>query len=231
MSLFYQPLIPEGTTHLDAEESKHCIRVLRKSKGDPIRVTDGAGFFYDAIIVNPDPQKCTFQITSKTPEETRNFTIHIAISPTKNPDRMEWFVEKSVEIGIDKITFVNCKNTERPYLKTDRIQKVSVSAMKQSIKAKATEIQGITSISDIIRHASEVHKFIAFVDSSNPNHLKNFVEKNSSYLILIGPEGDFTKEELQLAMENDFQKVSLGNSRLRTETAGVAACHIFNLFQ
>lgn len=231
MNLFYQPLIPEGTTHLDAEESKHCVRVLRKSKGDAIQLTDGTGFFYDAVIVNPDPQKCTFAITSKTPAETRDFTVHIAISPTKSPDRIEWFVEKSVEIGVDKITFINCKNTERPYLKTDRVQKVSVSAMKQSIKAKAAEIQGITSVSDVIRQANEAHRFIAFVDASNPNHLKDLVVKNSSYLVLIGPEGDFTKEELQLAMENGFQKVSLGNSRLRTETAGVAACHIINLFQ
>jgi len=229
MNLFYQPLIQEGVTHLDSEESKHCVRVLRKSKGDTIRVTDGKGFFYDAIITTPDAHQCGFEITTTIPSLTKNFSIHLAISPTKNADRIEWFVEKAVEIGVDKISFIQCKNTERPYVKLDRMEKVCVSAMKQSIKSQIPELQGIVSISDVINTASEHQKFIAFVDHANPDNLKDIVDKNTSYLILIGPEGDFTKEELALAMQKGFRKVSLGNSRLRTETAGIAACHIFNL--
>lgn len=231
MNLFYQPLISDGITYLDSEESKHCVRVLRKTKGDLLRLTDGNGFFYDAIITNADAQKCIFEITAKIPEAPRPFSIHIAISPTKNTDRLEWFVEKAVEIGIDKITFIQCKNTERPYLKLDRMEKVAVSAMKQSIKATIPVLNGLTSITDVIAKASELHKFIAYVDHTNPDHLKNLIVKESSYLILIGPEGDFTKEELAQAQQKNFQKVSLGNSRLRTETAGMAACHMFNLFQ
>lgn len=228
MNQFYQPLIQEGIFYLNEEESKHCVRVLRKAKGDKIRLTDGKGFFYDALITKPDTKQCEFEITEKIPEQVRPFTVHIAISPTKNADRMEWFVEKAVEIGVAKITFIECKNTERSNLKLERIEKVALSAMKQSLKASYPVIQGLTKLTDFLKTSSEDQKFVAYVDQSNPYHLKNLV-KPSSTLVLIGPEGDFTHQELIFAIEAGFIKVSLGNSRLRTETAGLVACSILNL--
>jgi 16S rRNA (uracil1498-N3)-methyltransferase len=229
VNLFYQPLIPEGIFHLDAEESKHCVRVLRKLKGDVIKVTDGKGFFYDALITKPDSQQCVFEIHEKIQESSRNYFIHIAISPTKNTDRLEWFVEKAVEIGVDKITFIECKNTERPYLKLERMEKVAISAMKQSLKASIPVLKGLSKFSSAIKEADEKTKLIAFVDPSNPSHLKDVAKPASSYLILIGPEGDFSQQELRQCIEAGFIKVSLGPSRLRTETAGIAACHTLNL--
>jgi len=173
--------------------------------------------------------QCTFILTEKTPEVKKDFFIHIAISPTKNAERIEWFVEKAVEFGVDKISFAECKNTERPYLKQDRLEKIAISAMKQSLKASVPVIESLSRFAGIVKSRNEEQAFIAYVDQSNPDHLQHVIKAGSSYLVLIGPEGDFTMEELSLALENGFRKVSLGTSRLRTETAGLAACHILNL--
>jgi 16S rRNA (uracil1498-N3)-methyltransferase len=230
LNLFYQPLLPEGVFHLDADESKHAVRVLRKNVGDLIRLIDGKGNFYDASITKADPAKCQFTITSQTAEVKNDYSIHIAISPTKNTDRIEWFVEKAVEIGVDKITLIACQKSERVHLKTDRLERVAISAMKQSLKATLPQINGMSKLTDVIKQSTEQEKFIAYVDQTNPDHLKNMLTRNTSYLVLIGPEGDFSETELTLALQHNFKKVSLGKSRLRTETAGMAACHILNLF-
>jgi 16S rRNA (uracil1498-N3)-methyltransferase len=229
VNLFYQPLLTEGALYLDAEESRHCVKVLRRSQGDVILVTDGKGHFYDVLITKADPQKCSFEIQRSIPEPSRNHFVHVAISPTKNADRIEWFVEKAVEFGIDKITLMECHYTERTYLKTERLQKVAISAMKQSLKASVPIIEGLMPFDKVVSTAQEQQRFIAFVDQSNPHHLKALASPSTSAIVLIGPEGDFTKEELSRALQSGFQKVSLGNSRLRTETAGLAACHILNL--
>jgi 16S rRNA (uracil1498-N3)-methyltransferase len=229
VNLFYQPLIPEGVHYLDAEESRHCVKVLRKTEGDQILITDGKGLFYSAKITGADSQKCKFEILEKTVEAARTYAVHIAISPTKNADRIEWFVEKATELGIDRITLLECKNTERAYLKSGRLEKVALSAMKQSLKARVPEIRGITQFKDLISDSTEDERFIAFVDHTNPNHLQSIATPNKAYVVMIGPEGDFTPEELMLAEKAGFKKVSLGNTRLRTETAGMAACHILNL--
>ncbi len=230
MNLFYQPSLPEGIFYLDVEESRHCIKVLRKKQGDSLRLTDGKGFFYDAIITKADSKQCYFEVTGKTAEPTRSYKVHVAISPTKNSDRIEWFVEKAVEIGVDTITLIDCKNTERSHIKLARLEKVAVSAMKQSLKASVPTIQGLATFNDVVDKAEEKNKFIAFVDQANPQQLKNIIEKDSTYLVLIGPEGDFSDDELRQALQHGFLKVSLGSSRLRTETAGLVACHIINLF-
>lgn len=230
MNLFYQPFLPDGVFYLDVEESRHCIRVLRRKQGDPLRLTDGKGFFYNAVITKDDPKQCYFEIVEKIAEPTRNYKTHIAISPTKNTDRIEWFVEKAVEIGVDIITLIDCKNTERSHIKLTRLEKVAISAMKQSLKASIPSIQELVSFKDAVINATEKDKFIAFVDPSNPQNLKNIIQKESTTIILIGPEGDFSNDELALALQHGFLKVSLGNSRLRTETAGLVACHIINLF-
>jgi 16S rRNA (uracil1498-N3)-methyltransferase len=229
VNLFYQPLLEEGVYYLDEEESRHCIKVLRKQSGDQIRITDGKGFFYDAIVTKADPRKCTFDIRQKFEEKATPFAIHIAIAPTKNADRLEWFVEKTVEIGIDTITLLNCRNSERTFTKTDRLKKVAISAMKQSVKARIPLIQEMAPFSPFVASSTEEEKFIAFVDFDNTNHLKAVASASKTYVVLIGPEGDFSDEELGLATANGFKKISLGNSRLRTETAGIVACHILNL--
>jgi 16S rRNA (uracil1498-N3)-methyltransferase len=231
VNLFYQPHLSEGVLHLDADESRHAVKVLRKKQGDPITVTDGKGFFYEATITNTDSRACSFDILKKTAAPARNFTIHIAISPTKNSDRIEWFVEKAVEIGIDEITLLNCDHTERQHLKVERLEKMAISALKQSLKAKLPLIHPLVNSRKFIQAStsSNVSRYIAHVDHTNPDQLKNLVSPGSSYLVLIGPEGDFSSEELTLAETHAFKKISLGPSRLRTETAGLAACHILNL--
>jgi len=228
VNLFYQPRIPEGIYYLDADESRHCVRVLRHTAGDNIQVTDGKGYFYKTTITQADDRQCQFRIEEKVAQPLRDFFIHIAISPTKNADRIEWFVEKAVELGIDRISIIECENTERTYLKKERLEKVAISAMKQSLKATLPAIEGLISFNDILT-TTEAYKYMAYVDMQNPDHLKNIAPQKNSYIVLIGPEGDFSPEELTLALQHNFQKVSLGNSRLRTETAGMAACHILNL--
>lgn len=228
MNLFYQPLIDEGINHLDADESRHCIKVLRKQIGETILITDGKGFFYNAVIEKADPSKSLFKVVSKTPGPEKQFSIHLAIAPTKNADRIEWCLEKCVEIGIDRITLLECKNSERTFIKTERLRKVAISAMKQSLKASLPVINDLKNFRDIVKEEA-AQKFIAFVDSTNPLHLMDAARVKQDYLIFIGPEGDFTMDEMDEAQRHGFVKVSLGDSRLRTETAGVTACHILNL--
>lgn len=229
MILFYQPGIVSGVYHLDAEESRHCVKVLRKREGDTIAVTDGQGYFYEVTIQKADIRQCTFSVIHKTKEPLRKSSIHIAISPTKNIDRMEWFVEKCVEFGIDCISFVQCQHSERLHFKKERMERIAISAMKQSLKATLPTIQDILSFDDFIVRVTDAQKFIAVVDPTNPHHLKDIALPGSSYCVMIGPEGDFSANEVGQAMQHGYSKVSLGQSRLRTETAGVAACHVLNL--
>lgn len=229
MNLFYQPLLKDGVDYLSEEESRHCVKVLRHRNGESIRITDGSGFFYTATIIKADPSRTQIKIVDQQAERTRDFEIHIAISPTKNADRIEWFVEKATELGIDKVTLLNTEHTERSFIKQDRLEKVAVSAMKQSLKATVPKINALTSFDTFISSIGDLHKFIAYVDESNPLHLMQAASPHQRYVVLIGPEGDFSPTELQEAVGRGFVKVSLGTARLRTETAGVAACHILNL--
>jgi 16S rRNA (uracil1498-N3)-methyltransferase len=223
LNLFYQPGIPDGIHFLDAHESRHAVCVLRMLESDRIELTDGQGFFYSAKILKVDSKKCEFEILNEKFIPKRNFQTHIAIAPTKNADRTEWFVEKATEIGIDAITFLQCKNSERKTVNIDRVEKIAISAMKQSQQAWLPKINTMTSFKEIL--TAEAHqKFIAYVDASNPKHLQSLVLKGKNYLVLIGPEGDFSKEELDLAIQHGYEKISLGTNRLRTETAGLAAC-------
>jgi len=229
VNLFYQPEIPNGIHHLDPEESRHCAKVLRKKPGDLIQLTDGKGKRYHALLTESKPDKCSFKISSSEQEHPRSFYTHIALAPTKNPDRTEWFVEKAIEIGIDEISFILCDNSERAAIKTDRLEKLAVSAMKQSLRCTLTKINHMVLVSEFVKTAKADSKFIAYVDQSNPDHLLKQVSPKSNYIVLIGPEGDFSKKELDMAIETGYKKVSLGSNRLRTETAGLVACHILNL--
>lgn len=203
--------------------------MLRKKAGDIIQITDGAGNLYQAKLTESKSDRCTFKIESTQKEEQRPYFIHIGIAPTKNPDRTEWFVEKAIEIGVDEISFLLCDNSERAALKTDRLEKLAISAMKQSLRYTLTKINHMVLLKDFIATTTATAKYIAYVDQTNPDHLLKTASPKSDYVILIGPEGDFSKKELELATTHNYKKVSLGTSRLRTETAGLAACHILNL--
>lgn len=195
--------------------------------GDTIELTDGHGFLYQAFISEADPKKCSFIISEKKEIPPRDFSISIAVAPTKNNDRIEWFIEKAVEIGIDKIHLLLCKNSERKNVNLDRLTKIAVSAMKQSGQARLPYISDMVPFKEIVTQQA-AQKFICYVDAGNPDQLKSLAKPNQSYLVLIGPEGDFNKDEIQLAAEHSFKKVSLGPNRLRTETAALTACQILN---
>lgn len=225
--LFYQPAIPQGTHHLDIDESRHAVKVLRMKTGDALELTDGSGFFYQAVIKEANPKECTFSITGKTEIPRRPFSISIAIAPTKNIDRTEWFVEKAIETGIEHIHFMLCKNSERKSVNIERMNKIAVSAMKQSRQARLPGLHDMTKLKDVLSLPAS-QKFLCFVDHENPHHLKSMAQAGSDYLVLIGPEGDFAGDELALAREQGFAKTSLGSNRLRTETAALTACQVLN---
>jgi 16S rRNA (uracil1498-N3)-methyltransferase len=230
MYIFYTPDISGKTYTLDETESNHCIRVLRLQKGDEITLVDGCGGFFTSEIDDPNPKRCIVKIIrSQQQFGLRNFQVHVAIAPTKNIERMEWFLEKATEIGISRVTPLLCRYSERKDIKHERLEKVMISAMKQSLKAYLPKLDKLTKFSDFIRLPYEGQKFIAHCEEQYREFLKNLVTPNQNYLILIGPEGDFSTEEIALAIEAGFQPVSLGDSRLRTETAGLVACHTFNL--
>ncbi|MEM1408959.1 MAG: 16S rRNA (uracil(1498)-N(3))-methyltransferase [Bacteroidota bacterium] len=229
MLLFYQPDLVHGATYLDREESRHCVKVLRKRQNDLIHITDGQGYLYSGIITKDDPVRCEFKIDKKKEEERRDFSVHIAIAPTKNTDRLEWFIEKATEIGVDEITLLKTTNCERTVVKIERLEKKAVAAMKQSLKCRLPKINDISAFEDTVKLNADF-KSIAYVDTSNSVMLSHNIGKGVNY-ILIGPEGDFTETEVGLAQKSGWSKVSLGQSRLRTETAGLVACHLINLFQ
>jgi len=225
MQIFYTPEINGMEYFLSEDESKHAIRVLRMNEGDPIYLVDGKGTFFEGVIANAHPKKCQI-IVQKIIEdyEKRNYFIHIAISPLKHPDRFEWFLEKATEIGIDAITPLFCKRTEKKSFNMERSNRIIESAMKQSIKAFHPVLNPLTKFDDLINRAGEEVKMVACCEGER-QLIRDCYQPGQKALILIGPEGDFTEEEMISAKNTDFIPVTLGNSRLRTETAGVAACH------
>lgn len=227
MQIFYAPDITGDKYTLDENESKHSIRVLRMIKGTSVRLVDGKGNLYEGTILNPDSKKCTISITGCSKDfEKRDYHLHIAISPIKNADRFEWFVEKSVEIGIDEITPLICRNTEKPGIKTDRLNNLIISAMKQSLKAGKTVLNEPRTFNEFIKSPYSGKGMIACCDNSIKRRaISEVCSKSDDALILIGPEGDFSNPETEDAIKAGFNPVHLGQSRLRTETAGVAACH------
>ncbi|SMG11974.1 16S rRNA (uracil1498-N3)-methyltransferase [Marivirga sericea] len=228
MQLFFQPQLPESK-FLDPDESKHCIKVLRKNIHDEINLIDGKGTFYKAKITEAHHKKCKFEILETTTEKKQPFHRHLAIAPTKNMDRMEWLVEKATELGVDEISFFQSFHSERKIVKIERIEKKVVSAIKQSMKATMPKLNELLPFNSILDNKGAINKFIAYVDFDNEVHLKDHLDAHKNTLILIGPEGDFTQEEVDLACKKGFVKVSLGKSRLRTETAALAAVHLMNL--
>ena len=228
-TIFFTPDILSNL-ELPLEEAQHCIKVLRKKEGDQILLTDGKGFFYDAEIVQAHPKHCVVNIV-KTIEYLKqwNFNLEIAFAPTKNIDRIEWFVEKATEIGVDRFVPILCQHSERKEIKAQRIEKILVSAMKQSQKAVLPQLDQIETFSKFIKRDFIGQKFIAHCYPQEKKLLKDAYKKGENTLILIGPEGDFSEKEVQEAIQNGFQPISLGDSRLRTETAALVACHTIHV--
>ena len=229
--LFYAPDIATvQELSLSEEESQHCARVLRLKTGDLITITDGKGFFYTASIVNAHAKNCQVKVLKQWPQkQTRTYNIHIAVAPTKNMDRMEWFVEKATEIGIDAITCLHCHHSERKEVKRQRLNKVAVSAMKQSQKALLPIIYEMIDFQKFISQDFNGMKMIAHCAEECKQLIKNVYAQGQDALFLIGPEGDFSRDEINAALSAGFTPVSLGESRLRTETAALVACHTVHL--
>jgi len=232
MHIFYTPQIANGQCTLSEEESKHCIKVLRLVPGDKVSLIDGVGGYHTAEIADPNPKRCTLNIIDTINNyEQRPYRIHIAIAPTKNIDRTEWFVEKAVEIGIDEITMLVSQHSERRNVNIDRIDKIIVSAMKQSVKAYKPILNDATPFNDFVKTERAGRKMIAHCIDSEKHPLKSMVDETSEYTVLIGPEGDFSPEEVALAEANGYSCIDLGPYRLRTETAALVACHTINLLK
>lgn len=228
--LFYCPKIENGFAHLDEEESRHLLSVLRRKVGDRLQLTDGQGFFYEAELAEAGKRHASARIISKkmSPPE-RPARLHIAMAPTKQIERFEWFLEKAVEIGVDEITPLLCQRSERDTIRADRLEKILVSAMKQSLRARLPKLNELTRFQRFITNSTENQKRIAWCSDTPLPHLKTTLSANQNTVIAIGPEGDFSPEEVTLALQNGFTEVSLGAARLRTETAGVLAVSVFNL--
>ncbi len=232
MNLFYVPDIDGDLIELPAEEARHAVQVLRKKTGDELMLVDGKGHWHRMEILDVGKKKCVGKLLEKlAPEQKRPYHLHLAIAPTKNINRFEWLLEKCTELGIDEITPLICMRSERRQLRMDRLEKVLVAAMKQSLKAYLPALNETLSFAGLMEKAKDFsgQKFIAYLDEDVKGHLKENYQKDQNVLILIGPEGDFAPEEIELAKQQGFEGVSLGSSRLRTETAGIAACHIVNL--
>lgn len=230
MNSFYQTNITGKIIQLSLEESKHCIKVLRLRKGDHVQLMNGKGSIFEASIKVADARSCILEVMEEQKFlKNRTYHLTIAIAPTKNIDRFEWFVEKSTEIGIDKIVPLLCQHAERKEVKGERIEKILIAAMKQSGQTFLPELSRITPFKELIAQPFDGDKFIAHCESGQKKKLKDTLKPGKSTLILIGPEGDFEPAEIKIALENGFVPVSLGESRLRTETAGIVACHTASL--
>lgn len=227
MQLFYNPNINEKATSFvfDKEESKHIVKVLRKKEGDILFVTNGLGFLFTTEITLASDSKCTVKINTFEHQEAPKYHLHLAVAPTKMNERYEWFLEKATEIGIQEITPIICDHSERKVIKTDRFQKILESAMKQSLHYYLPKLNDAILFKDFLKKEFSGQKFIAHCETTDKKPLKNELQIQKDVLILIGPEGDFSVKEIQLALEQHFIPVSLGQTRLRTETAAIVACH------
>lgn len=231
MQLFYNSDIKQGdvTFFFDKEESKHIVKVLRKKESDIIFITNGLGFLFESEIILASEKKCEVKITKETFQEPDKFYTHIVVAPTKMNDRLEWFLEKATEIGIHEITPIICDHSERKVYKIDRAEKIIQAAMKQSLHYYIPKINEPISFSQFVKSNIDGQKFIAHCEETDKKSFKNEVKKDEKVTILIGPEGDFSTKEINLAIVNNFIPVTLGNTRLRTETAALVACHTISL--
>ena len=229
MQYYYSSEIKGKTHKLNDEESNHCLKVLRHKKGDIIYITNGKGKLYEGKIIDDSSKICQVEIIDIQDKKEINFYyLHIGIAPTKNIDRFEFFLEKCTEIGINEITPLICENSERDKINNGRLNKILISAMKQSLKTTLPKLNKLTKFIDYVNNPSQFDKYIAHCQEGIKKPLKNLYKKSNDVIILIGPEGDFSKNEISEALKNNFKPVTLSNNRLRTETAGIIACHTIN---
>jgi len=228
--LFYTPDLTTDIYLLSEEESKHCTRVLRLQQGDTVYLVDGMGGMYTAIIQDANTKKCQLQVIDKQHEYGKlPYSTHIAVAPTKNMDRMEWFIEKAVEIGVTEITFLLCEHSERRNLKLDRLEKIAVSAMKQSQKGYLPLLHELTPYLHFVKKSNPDFTYIAHLEEDASHSIKDYYKFGQPHCIMIGPEGDFSSAEIATAYKAGIKPVTLGKSRLRTETAALVACHTLHV--
>ena len=230
MHLFYTPDIHADTYTLSEEESRHCTRVLRLQQGDTVYLVDGVGGLYTAVIQEANQKKCKLQVIDRQQDYNKlPYVSHIAVAPTKNLDRIEWFVEKAVEIGVSEISFLLCEHSERRQLRLDRLEKIAVSAMKQSQKGYLPLLHDLVPYQKFVKRCLPEQTFIAHLESDATLSIKDYYKAGKPHCILIGPEGDFSSQEIEAAYQAGIRPVTLGNSRLRTETAALVACHTLHV--
>lgn len=225
MHSFYCPDIQANLYTFNEEESKHCVRVLRLGVGDEVQIVDGRGGVYKARIIDPNHKACTLEVFESAQEVgKRSYYLHVAIAPTKSADRFEWFLEKATEIGIDEISPLMTEHSERKQIKMDRCDKIMNAAVKQCLISYRPKVNEMVRFEALVKSSFEGDKFIAYCGSQTKEEIKSVLFSNSRALVLIGPEGDFSPEEVSLALQNGFRPVTLGANRLRTETAGILVC-------
>jgi len=227
MQLFYNPDIQQGDSSFifDKEESRHIVKVLRKKEGDIIHISNGKGLLFTSEIIFASEKKCEVNIIGEQYFEPSPYYLHLAVAPTKMNDRYEWFLEKATEIGISEITPLICEHSERTIFKADRFEKILQSAMKQSLQYYLPKLNEPVHFKNFIADKKDGQLFIAHCEETDKKLLKTELQPKQKVTILIGPEGDFSTKEIELALSNDYMPVSLGNTRLRTETAAVVAAH------
>lgn len=231
MQLFYNPQLDTNTATftLDRAESKHVFKVLRKNIGDTISITDGRGNLYKGTINHITSNRCDLDIAFAKTYPPPSYQLHIAIAPTKINDRMEWFLEKATEMGITRITPILCQHSERHKINMERMNRIIVSAMKQSLKFHKPQLDELIDVEEFLKLEHTGKKFIAHCEEIEKTHLSDVAQARENGIVLIGPEGDFSSQEIELAINKGFKPVSLGNTRLRTETAGIYTAATFNI--
>lgn len=227
MQLFYNPEIQTGSTTFifDKEESRHIVKVLRKKEGDIIHISNGSGYLFTSEIVFANEKKCEVAISNEEFHAPAPYSLHLAVAPTKMNDRYEWFLEKATEIGVSQITPIICEHSERVNFKADRFEKILQTAMKQSLQFYLPRLNEPVAYTTFVKDNQEGQLFIAHCEETEKRLLKNAIEPKKQITILIGPEGDFSTKEIALALQHNYIPVSLGNTRLRTETAAIVAAH------
>ena len=226
MQLFYHPELENNTDQFifPPDESRHISKVLRKNAGDILQITNGKGLWFEAEILVPDHKKCKAKVVSRTQVPPKPYQLHMVVAPTKLNDRFEWFLEKATEIGVHQITPIICEHSERKVIKMDRMEKVIQAAMKQSLQAYLPQLNPAIPFREYLSLPKNGELFIAHCEDDKKKELSHCASAKKNTTVLIGPEGDFSPEEIRLAQENGFRAVALGNTRLRTETAAIVAC-------
>lgn len=231
MQLFFNPEITPNAKQVifPKDESRHIVKVLRKNEGDILNITNGRGHLFKAEIIQADIKQCVARIISSEKEPPPPYHLHMIVAPTKMNDRYEWFLEKSTEIGVQEITPVICDHSERKVVKLNRFERVLQSAVKQSLHFRMPQLNEPLNFKEIISKYKSGNRYIAHCEETHKAYLQQKIKKGEDAIILIGPEGDFSSEEIQMALENGWIPVSLGDSRLRTETAAIVGCHTVTL--